>query len=249
VTGEVSSVLGIGRQSGEEVQLEVPPDGYVYRFSVKKEYRVTAGELLAQSPGGEQLQTSYTFNATCSLQVVSKEEFSCGEANQPSGNLDAPGENWRSDIQEPHVYEQFVMFDEAYDSFSYAADIQINNSASEYHGLMFGLQSNDKNFYSFRITPDGQFAIDLWQESPDSSFTRLLGPLHSDSIRTGVNEQNRLRVNARQGTFDFYINDQRVGAITDHTFTSGKFGFISCTCDGTSSASATFLNTVLEPNP
>jgi len=114
---------------------------------------------------------------------------------------------------------------------------------------MFGLQTNDNNFYSFRITPDGFFAFDLWQDSPDFSFTRILGPSNSSAIYTGAGQVNHLKVVVNGSKFDLFINGQKVGTITDSTFSSGKVGFVSCTCDGSSSASATFLNVVISQNP
>src|SRR5574339_581706 len=96
-------------------------------------------------------------------------------------------------------------------NYTYEADVRINDASSEYHGLMFGLQTNDNNFYSFRITPDGYFALDLWQDDPEYSFTRLLGPSNSSAISTGIGQVNRLRVTVTGSRFDLYINNVQVG--------------------------------------
>ena len=249
IAGSVSTGLGIGRESGENVELEIPPDGFVYIFTINKEYRITTGELIAQSSSGEQQTANYNFNASCSIQVVSRKQVSCSDANQNSSTIDMPGEIWATDIQEPHIYQQLAISEKEFVDFSFEADVRINNGSSEYHGLMFGLQTNDNNFYSFRITPDGFFAFDLWQASPDFSFIRILGPSNSSAIYTGAGQVNHLKVVVNGSKFDLFINGQKVGTITDSTFSSGKVGFVSCTCDGSSSASATFLNVVISQNP
>jgi hypothetical protein len=251
IDGSVSTSLGIGRESGESVELEIPPEGSVYVFTVNKEYRVTAGELIAQSSNGEQQTTSYNFNASCSIQVANKRQESCSNGDQSSETINLPGEVWKTDIQEAHIYQHHPISEIDFTNFSFEADVIINSSTSEYHGLLFRhvITANDNDFYSFRITPDGYFAFDLWQDSPDSSFTTILGPSRSNAINTGAGQINHLKVVAYDGTFELFINNQKVGTITDSTFTNGKVGFISCTCDGSSNASATYLNAVISQNP
>ena len=251
IDGSVSTGLGIGRESGENVELEIPPDGFVYIFTVNKEYRVTAGELLAQSSSGEQKTANYNFNASCSIEVATKRQVSCSDVNQPSDTINLSGENWTADIQEAHIYQHQTISETDFTDFSFGADVRIDLNTSEYHGLLFRHQvnTNDNDFYSFRITPDGYFAFDLWQDSPDSSFTRLLGPSQSSAINTGTGQINHLKVIAHGSIFELFINNQKVGTITDSTYSSGKVGFISCTCDGSSSTSATYLNAVISQNP
>lgn len=251
VSGEVSKGLGIGRESGENVELETPPNGSVYIYTINKEYRVTAGDLVAQSSSGEQRTVSYNFNVSCSIQVVAKRQVSCSENNQNSDAINMSGEIWTVDIQESHKYEHQTISEKDFTNFSFEADIRVNTNSSEYHGLLFRhkINANDNDFYSFRITPDGYFAFDLWQDSPDLSFTRLLGPSESNAINTGAGQINHLKVIANGNKFDLFINDQKVGTITDSTFSSGKVGFVSCTCDGSTSTSATFLNAVISQNP
>jgi hypothetical protein len=249
IDGSVSKGLGIGRESGENVELETPPDGFVYIFTINKEYRVTTGELVAESVSGKQQTANYNFNASCSIQVVSKNQVSCSDINQASSSIDLPGEVWIADIQEIHKFQRYTISDEDFTNFSLESDIKFTDNSPEYHGLMFGLQSNENNFYSFRITPNGSFAFDLWQDSPDTSFTRISGPTNSEAINTGSGQINHLKVVVNGSKFDLFINNQKVGTVIDSTFSSGRVGFVSCTCDGSSSASATFLNSVLFQNP
>ncbi|NJC98775.1 MAG: hypothetical protein C3F07_06755 [Anaerolineales bacterium] len=152
------------------------------------------------------------------------------------------GEVWAVNIDEPHIYRQFFASARKITNFSLEADIIINEPTSEFHGLMFRAQDDDDQFYSFRITQEGQFAFDLWEESSDHTFRRLVGPLRSQVILTGVGRINHLKVVVIDSNFDLFINGQKVSTITDETYPTGRLGFVSCTCDGSENASATFSN-------
>jgi len=161
--------------------------------------------------------------------------------------IDLPGNVWSVDISEPHVYNYSILSDDIFSNFTVQTDVEINNNAHEYHGLFFR-QQDDKNFYSFRITPDGFFEFDVWH-SGDYSFDTILGPTQSDYIYRGVGQTNTLKVVTNNENFDLYINGQYVGSISDTNFQSGKVGVISCTCDGSNATSATFYNFSLIDQP
>jgi hypothetical protein len=69
IAPEVSVALGLGRESGQSLELPPPPAGFIYRYIVREQYRVKTGELLARSQNGEEKKVPYTFHATCSLQL------------------------------------------------------------------------------------------------------------------------------------------------------------------------------------
>ncbi len=73
----IGNALGLNRESGEQLDLPVPPDGSVYRYIVTTEYRVLNGEALAKSSSGEERNATYTFQATCTLRIESVEEAAC----------------------------------------------------------------------------------------------------------------------------------------------------------------------------
>jgi hypothetical protein len=248
IDASVSAGLGIGRETGMNVTLETPPDGFVYIFTVTKQFKVSTGDLLAQSSSGDQKTVSYNFNASCSIQVETKQREACEAATSNPTSLDLPGEIWTTDIKEANVYHKQTISDKSFSDFSYEADVKINDTSSEFHGLLFDLQSNEKNFYSFRISQDGLYAFDLWRDSSDSSEVRVLGPSKSSSIKTGAGQTNHLKVVESGDNFELFINNEKVGTVTDATYSSGKAGFISCTCNGSPSASATFSNAKLLQN-
>jgi thiol-disulfide isomerase/thioredoxin len=183
-------------------------------------------------------------------EILNSTIFSQNENPSQGGNpwtLKIPGTVWSFDISESHHYDYHILSDKSLSNFILQSDVVINNDAHEYHGVFFR-QQDGNNFYSYRITPDGFFAFDVWR-SGDYSFDRTLGPTLSGAIYTGVGQTNTLKVVANNDNFEFYINGEYVGSVTDGRFSSGKVGVISCTCDGSPSTSASFSNFYVDEQP
>lgn len=159
--------------------------------------------------------------------------------------IDLPDHVWSFDIKEAHTYEFQALSDKDFSDYTIQTDVEITDSSSEYHGLMLR-QQNGSNFYSFRITPDGFFAFDIWHPTSEQAYDTILGPAHSDYIRQGTGEANTLTVIASRENFDLYINGKYVGTASDSRFPSGRVGIISCTCGGSSSTSSNFSAFSLE---
>ncbi|MFQ5615505.1 MAG: hypothetical protein ACE5GO_03490 [Anaerolineales bacterium] len=83
ISGEVSTDLGVGRDSGQSLELETPPEGYVFHYTINTEYHVKAGEVLARSSSGEEQTLSYTFHASCALRIEMRETLSCEAPPRP----------------------------------------------------------------------------------------------------------------------------------------------------------------------
>ncbi len=80
VDSSIGNALGLNRESGEQLDLPVPPDGSVYRYIVTTEYRVLHGQALAVANTGEESTANYAFQATCSLRIEDVEEQPCQQA-------------------------------------------------------------------------------------------------------------------------------------------------------------------------
>jgi thiol-disulfide isomerase/thioredoxin len=166
-------------------------------------------------------------------------------ANSRELAIDLPDHVWSFDINEAHTYEFQALSDKDFSDFTIQADVEITDSSSEYHGLMLR-QRDGSNFYSFRITPDGFFAFDIWHPSSEQAYDNVLGPEYSEYIRQGTGKVNTLTAIASGENFDLYINGEYVGTAADSRFDSGKAGVISCTCGGSSSTSSNFSAFSLE---
>ena len=90
VDSSIGNALGLNRESGEQLELPVPPDGSMYRYIVTTEYRVLHGEALAVSNAGEESTANYAFQATCSLRIEDVEEQPCQQAVAGNGGEEQP---------------------------------------------------------------------------------------------------------------------------------------------------------------
>lgn len=159
--------------------------------------------------------------------------------------VDIGSEVWSKSLTEPQKYETHMLSERDLTNFSLESDVRFDSGSPEYQGLMFRKQ--DSGFYSFRITPDGSLAFDRWY--PNGSHSRILGPIVSDSIRTGKGQVNRVKVVAHDQKFDLFVNGKKVGSLSDGAYTHGQAGLIVCTCDGSSESSSTFSNVLLVKEP
>jgi hypothetical protein len=83
----IGATLGFNRNSGESLELPTPPSGYIYQYKVTTTYSIIAGEAIVRSSNGQEKQTSYRFQAKCSLKIEpDRESIACNEScsSQPS---------------------------------------------------------------------------------------------------------------------------------------------------------------------
>lgn len=73
--------LSFNRDSGAALTLDPAPEGYVNRYTVAKTYQVIAGEAVARDAQGAERRVPYTFQASCSLQIVKIEALTCAQAD------------------------------------------------------------------------------------------------------------------------------------------------------------------------
>ena len=156
---------------------------------------------------------------------------------------------WSSSFTGPGKHAAYPVSNTYFSDFTLEADLIIDGSDDEYHGLMLRFQDEVQDtgkFYSFRIAPGGFYVFDIWRPGTES-YVNLLGPTRSVAIKTGVGERNHLRVVAKEDRFDLSINGSKIGTVTDGTYTKGKLGFVSCTCRGSSKSSVSFYDFSVTP--
>ena len=84
VNASINSGLGIGRNSGQSLSFDSPPEGFIYRYTVREEYRIATGDVKARSSSGAEQVANYSFRAGCSLKIESQEILACsGNASPP----------------------------------------------------------------------------------------------------------------------------------------------------------------------
>lgn len=197
--------------------------------------------LLEVLPDSIELESLTIATSTASPTVVTPTDIPTQIITPTPETIKINGEIWTSHNDEPGIYDRRTTVSRDITNFSFEADVIINDTSPEFHGLMFRAQNNnDKYFYSFRISPEGEFSFDIWEG--EGAHRSIIGPLTSQYILQGQNRINHLKVIANRSNFELFINDQRVSTLSDETFLAGKLGFVSCTCSGTQESSATFSN-------
>jgi hypothetical protein len=88
----VGTALGFNRNSGESLELPIPPSDYYYVYQITKIYSIIAGEAIARSSSGQEKRTSYRFQAKCSLKIEPNRDSlpcneSCNSQSQPETSL------------------------------------------------------------------------------------------------------------------------------------------------------------------
>lgn len=171
-----------------------------------------------------------------------KEWFGKNINHEEAPLYQADGLVWSIAIDDSHRFETRYLVNEDVEDFIAEVVVEFNDNIDEYHGLFFRANT-DKNFYSFRVRPNGEYAFHYWEPGDEGATPNLLlGPAIATSMNTGSGARNTLRVEANGPVFTLYINGQTVGTVTDTALTKGEIGLMGCTCDGNTSASASFYD-------
>lgn len=108
----------------------------------------------------------------------------------------------------------------------FAVEAQVTIVKGNEAMILFRFRPNDQttgNFYSFAITPDGTYTVELWKG--DTSIKTLAGST-TPAIHSGLNQPNVMAVVARGNTFQLYVNNQLINTLSDteRTYDSGSIG-------------------------
>ncbi len=87
------------------------------------------------------------------------------------------------------------------------------------------------NFYTFEITPDGQWGLVKYVNGNGSNVSDFTS---SSAINTGAGASNDLRVVVVGSTFTCYANGTQLGTVTDSTFATGRTGVVNDDTDAKS---------------
>ncbi|PID87080.1 MAG: hypothetical protein CSA11_05385 [Chloroflexi bacterium] len=167
----------------------------------------------------------------------------CGGEQPYEETFDEPG-NWRTGNDAgavgqvvDGVYDMLVEADDATiwttagqsfaDGVYQVEATQVSGPDNNGYGMVFRLDDDKDDFYTFKISGDGY----VWIGRYHGGGTEV-EPLISDhwfespAVNKGADRTNVLRVNAEGGNMIFYVNDQEVGRVTDNTFSKGDIGLL-----------------------
>ena len=111
------------------------------------------------------------------------------------------------------------------------------------YGIVFR-HASQGNFYTFEITPDGQWGV----FKTVNRHSTAVSDFKSDAtIRTGAGASNTLRVLVVGSHFVCYVNGQQVGVADDSTFSTGAVGLVNA--DSVTTTDVAFTDfSVAKPN-
>lgn len=101
---------------------------------------------------------------------------------------------------------------------------QVEGPLDNGYGMLLRADTDKGDFYLFKVSGDGYVWIGRYVDEVEDQT--LIGKhwFESPAVKKGLNQTNKLRVNAESGNLIFFINDNEVGRVTDHTFKEGDVG-------------------------
>ena len=109
------------------------------------------------------------------------------------------------------------------------------------YGLL--LRESNDGLYQFGLTNGArQFSVFAWNETTQTPRP-LIGPAESEALHPG--EVNQLAVIAKGPHYQFFVNDQPVGEMTDEEWTTGGVKLYTQLCKDGDSAVVEFDNVEL----
>jgi hypothetical protein len=167
----------------------------------------------------------------------------CGGNQSYEETFDEPG-TWRTDSNadvqgevREGVYDFEVLADDLHfwtspglqfsDGFFEVEATQVEGPDNNAFGMLFRMDDENNNFYSFQISGDGYVWIGLYEDGIQANEALVNGWwFESTAIRPGSGVKNKLGVRAEGDNMIFYVNDIEVGRISDDTHASGDIGLI-----------------------
>ncbi len=92
------------------------------------------------------------------------------------------------------------------------------------YGIIVRSDSAAKDFYEFDINSNGDYSIAIFE---GGAWFNLVDWTHSEFIKTGADQWNKLKVECFGSTFKFHINGNLVETLTDAAYSSGKAGVVA----------------------
>jgi hypothetical protein len=96
---------------------------------------------------------------------------------------------------------------------------------TQFAGIAFR-ESLDAQDYTFWINSGGSWTSER-APGGDQPATTLIPITIDPAIHTGLGSTNTLEVRFRGAHFDFFVNDVKVGEVTDSHYAAGRYGFVA----------------------
>jgi len=107
--------------------------------------------------------------------------------------------------------------------------IQIEGPLDNGYGMLLRADTESGDFYLFKISSDGYVWIGRYRDEAEEEAIVGSHWFESAAVIQGLNQSNKLRVEAESGNLIFSVNGQEVGRVTDNSFQSGDIGLFAQT--------------------
>lgn len=115
---------------------------------------------------------------------------------------------------------RYSFYDVEYDDAVVEADGYYVDGTGKYeYGLVLRANTDGSSYYVFTVTQDGKYNVALYQ---NQQYTDLI-PYTASPI-VNIDDANYFKVVMRGSQFDFWLNDQYLGHVTDSTISRGVAG-------------------------
>ncbi len=84
VSASVATTLGFDRNSGDSLELDTPPPGFVNRYNIIKEFSITTGRGQIRSESGAEEEGFFAVQTGCSLRIYEVATLTCDAADLPT---------------------------------------------------------------------------------------------------------------------------------------------------------------------
>lgn len=122
---------------------------------------------------------------------------------------------------------RYSFYDVEYDDAVVEADGYYIDGTGKYeYGLVLRANTDGSRYYVFTVTNDGKYNVALYQ---NQQYTDLI-PYNASPI-VNIDDANYFKVVMRGSQFDFWLNDQYLGRVTDSTIPRGVVGLFFYNAD------------------
>ncbi|MBV9231202.1 MAG: hypothetical protein JOZ18_17965 [Chloroflexi bacterium] len=112
-----------------------------------------------------------------------------------------------------------------FSNFAFEVQAKMIKGGDSAEGIIFYV--NNHKSYIFNLFQNGTYGLYLTVNNTDVPKLLKSGP--SSAIKVGMNQTNLMAVVARNGTFDLYVNQQKLDSVSDTTYTKGQIGLDAST--------------------
>lgn len=118
------------------------------------------------------------------------------------------------------------------------------------YGMIFRVNDETDDFYSFQVSGDGYVWIGRYQQGGVEEAEPIIEDwwFPSESVNQGVDQTNTLRVQAEGQNMIFFVNGSEVGRVSDASFANGDIGLMVRTL-GLGGVNVEFDNFSVSPLP